>query len=156
MNLKYEHLENIPFTGIGRDDCYSLAQQFYKDNFDIILPNYARPIDWKSDQLDLLRMLPDRCGFNTITEWTLKDLRPADALCVAVGESNPNHIAIYLGDDKFIHHLYGRFSNVETYRDFWRNHTAFLLRHPDVPDLRPVYPDVDIRTLLDARNATDA
>jgi cell wall-associated NlpC family hydrolase len=156
MNLKYEHLEGIPFTGIGRDDCFRLSQRFFKDNFDIVLPDYARPVDWQADKLDLLRMLPEKCGFDTITDWKLSDLRPADALCVAIGESNPNHICLYLGDDKILHHLYGRFSRSEIYRDFWRDKTAFLLRHREVPDLRPVYPDVDIRTLLSARETPPA
>lgn len=153
MTLKYEHLEMIPFTGIGNDDCFELQRRFFKDNFDIELPNYARPNDWKSDQLDLLRILPEKCGFETITEWKLKDLRPGDVMAIAINEANPNHLVVYLGDDKILHHLYGRFSNSEVYRDFWRDRTSFLLRHKDVPDLRPVYPDVDIKALLDARNA---
>jgi cell wall-associated NlpC family hydrolase len=153
VGLKYEHLEGIPFTGLGYNDCFTLSRRFFKDNFDIDIPHCAIPNDWRSDQLDLLRILPDKCGFDLLTEWKLSDLRPADAMCIAIGESNPNHICLYLGDDMILHHLYGRFSKAEPYRDFWRDKTAFLLRHRDVPDLRPVYPDVDIRTLLDVRNA---
>lgn len=151
--LDITNLEGLAFTGIGADDCFELARKFYKLNFDIEIPKFARPNDWSSDKLDLLRMLPARAGFDTITDWKLKDLRPGDALAVAVGESNPNHLSMYLGDDKILHHLYGQFSRVEVYRDFWRDRTSFLLRHPDVPDLRPVYPDVDLRTLLNVRNS---
>jgi hypothetical protein len=39
-------------------------------------------------------------------------------------------------------------SAAETYRDFWRNSTCFVLRHTAVPDLRPVYPNADLRNLL--------
>ena len=153
MTLTYEHLLHKPFTGIGRQDCFKLAIDFFYDNFGIVIPNYARPADWASDQLDLMRILPEHCGFETITDWKLKDLRPADVLCIAVGEANPNHFAIYVGDDEMIHHLYGRYSNKEIFRDFWRRQTAFVLRHSEVPDLRPVYPDLNLKDFLDARNA---
>lgn len=153
MIIKYEHLLNKPFTGIGRDDCFKLAIDFFKDNFNISIPNYARPVDWQSDKLDLMRLLPAHCGFEMICEWKPKDLRPGDVACVAVGESNPNHFAVYVGDDEIIHHLYGRYSTKEIFRDFWRKQTAFILRHPDVPDLRPTYPNLDLREFLNARNA---
>jgi cell wall-associated NlpC family hydrolase len=153
VTLTYQHLLNKPFTGIGNQDCFKLAIDFFWDNFQIRIPNYARPSDWSSDKLDLMRILPDHCGFETITDWRLKDLRPADVLCIAVGESNPNHFAVYVGDDKIVHHRYGRFSNEETLRDFWRRQTAFILRHSQVPDLRPTYPDLDLRDFLRARNS---
>ena len=155
-DLKYEHLVGIPFSGIGRDDCFKLFRDFYADNFDIKIANYARPHDWSSDKLDLIGLCHEREGFEKITDWKVKDLRPADVLCMAIGESTPNHFSIYVGDSKLIHHLYGRTSSVDEFRDFFRNTTCYLLRHPDVPDLRPVYPDVTIADLLNARNAPQA
>ncbi len=131
---------------------YRLFRQFYIDNFDITITNYARPTNWSSDQIDLMRLCYEREGFDMITDWKPKDLRPGDVLCMAIGERNANHFAVYLGDDELIHHLYGRLSSKETFRDFYRNTTCFVLRHPDVPDLRPVYPDVDIASLIRARN----
>lgn len=152
MTLIYEHLVDRPFAW-GSSDCLSLFRDFYETNFNIKITNYARPSNWSSDSLDLMRLCYEREGFDMITEWKLKDLRPGDVLCMAIGEQNANHFAIYLGDGELVHHLYGRTSTKETFRGFHRNSTSFILRHPDVPDLRPVYPDVDIRSLLDARNA---
>jgi len=151
VSLIYEHLVDRPFV-FGAQDCLSLFRDFYKTNFNIDIRNYARPQNWSSDQLDLMRLCYEREGFDMVTDWKLKDLRPADVLCMAIGESNPNHFSIYLGDGEIVHHLAGRNSSKETFRDFWRSSTCYLLRHPDVPDLRPVYPDVDIRSLIDARN----
>lgn len=152
MNLKYDHLEGRPFTGIGNDDCLKLFRDFFKDNFDISIRDYARPHDWSSDKLDLMGRCYEREGFEKITDWKLKDLRPADVLCLAIGESNPNHFAVYVGDDVILHHLYGKMSRAEQMRDFWRNHTCYILRHRSVPDLRPVYPEVLLSDLIDARN----
>ena len=151
-DLKYEHLADKPFRW-GSSDCLTLFRNFYRDNFGIEITNYARPSNWSSDQLDLMRLCYEREGFDMITDWKLKDLRPGDVLCMAIGERNPNHFSIYLGNDRVVHHLYGRTSSVEQFRDFFRNTTCYILRHPDVPDLRPVYPDVDIVSLLSARNA---
>lgn len=151
-DLKYEHLVGVPFV-FGTHDCLSLFRAFYRENFGIEIRNYARPEDWDAEKLDLMRLCYEREGFDMITDWKTKDLRPADVLCVAIGESNPNHFAIYTGKETIVHHLYGRLSSEDPFREFWRNQTCFLLRHPDVPDLRPVYPDTDIMSLLNVRNA---
>jgi cell wall-associated NlpC family hydrolase len=150
--MKYEHLVGRPFTGIGRDDCLKLMRDVYRDNFGIEISDYARPHDWSSDTLDLMRLCYRRERFEMITDWRPTDLRPGDLLCMAIGSSNANHFAVYLGDDQIIHHLYGRMSSVEVFRDFYRNSICYVLRHPDVPNLTPVYPDVDIASLLRARN----
>lgn len=157
MTLKYEHLIGIPFTGIGKRDCYALAQDFFWDNFQMKFTDYARPHDWKSDSVDLIRQNYEREGFKMITEWSMKDLRPADVLALFFGESNPNHLAIWLGEQgkdshEILHHIYGRMSRAEPF-GFWRNQVSFILRHPDIPDLRPVYPDIDIMDLIRAKTA---
>jgi len=152
MTLKYDHLTGRPFTGIGEQDCFQLVREFFYDNFEIDIPNYARPNDWSADKLDLLRILPEMCGFETITKWRVKDLRPGDVLAVAIGEQNPNHLVVVLEDDKLVHHLYGRLSEETQWRDIWRSRTCFVLRHKDVPDLRPRYPDTTIEELLNARS----
>lgn len=153
MTLKYENLISVPWGGLGQRDCYSLIMDFYEQNFGIKLTNYARPNDWSSDELDLIRDLYEREGFEMITEWRIKDLRPADILAMSIGEANPNHLAIFLDNDEIIHHLYGKMSRTEPFRGFWRNHISFVLRHPDVPDLRPVRPDAKLMDILRARNA---
>jgi cell wall-associated NlpC family hydrolase len=153
VTLKYQHLVGREFTGIGRQDCFDLGIAFFRDNFDIVVPNFARPHDWQSDKLDLISKVAPLAGFDRIDEWKPKDLRPADVLCLAIGEAKPNHFAIYLGDDLILHHLFGRRSDTAPFRDIWRTRTAYVLRHPDVPDLRPVYPDVDLQDIINARNA---
>lgn len=136
---------------MGVDDCFSLARSFYIDNFGITVPDYARPTDWVAGRLDLPRLLYERNNFAMITDWRPQDLRPGDVLMMSVNDTAANHIAIYVGDNNIIHHLYGRQSCEETFRGFWRSSVCYLLRHPDVPDLRPVLPDTDIGSLLRAR-----
>jgi hypothetical protein len=151
MTLRYEHMLDRPFL-IGKNDCLSLFREFYRDNFGLDVTNYARPKNWRSDKLDLIRLLYEREGFEMITDWKASDLRPGDLLCMCIGQGNPNHFAIVVEDSQILHHLENQLSKVEVFRDFWRNCTAFVLRHPDVPDLRPVLPAVDIGTILNARH----
>lgn len=152
MTLDYDDLIGKPFTGVGEQDCYALVRGFFKTNFDIDMEDFVRPNDWNSDDLNLIEDLYERTGFEKIPNWKPKDLRPGDILAMAIGERNPNHLAVYVGDSAIIHHLYGRLSSKVELRDFWFNSTCFLLRHPAVPDLRPVYPDVDILDIIRDRN----
>lgn len=154
MTLKYDHVIGIPFGGIGVRDCYSLVADMYRENFNMKLTNIARPNDWSSDQMNLIEDHCEMDGFEKLTSWKPKDLRPGDVLAMAILERNPNHLAVYVGDSKIVHHMYGQLSREDELRDFWFNSTCFILRHPDVPDLRPVYPDVDIMDLINARIAT--
>lgn len=151
MTLQYDDLLGQPFLW-GTSDCFSMARKFFDKNFNIKIRNYARPSSWSSDEFDMMRVFPEREGFKTLTEYKLKDLRPADVLCLAIGEANPNHFAIVVEDNHFIHHLYGRLSVKEDLTAMWVGKAAFILRHPDVPDLRPTYPDINIMDLIDARN----
>jgi cell wall-associated NlpC family hydrolase len=151
--LKYHHLVGRKFTGIGRQDCFDLVTHFFWDNFQIRIRDYARPQNWKSDQNNLILKIYEREGFQKITEYKPKDIRPGDVLCVCIGESNPNHLAVYVGNGKIVHHIYGRLSQEEDLQGFWLNQTAFILRHPDVPDLRPIHSNTTLKDILDARNA---
>ena len=120
----------------------------YRENFGLELTDYARPNDWQSELEDIIRNVYERDGFQMITDWKAKDLHPGDLLCMAVGETKPNHLAVYVGDNKVVHHLYGRLSTEDPFRDFFRNTTCFILRHPDVPDLRPQHPTTTIKEIL--------
>lgn len=151
MTLVWEDLINQPFCW-GKHDCFSLVRAFYAENFGIQITNYARPTNWSSETLDLPRLCYEREGFEMYTDWKVKDLRPGDLLLMAISDTAANHFAIYVGDNMIIHHLYGRISSSETFRDFWRNSVCYMLRHPAVPDLRPQFPDTDIRSLLRARH----
>lgn len=148
--MKYDHLLGRPFI-MGKFDCFALVRDFFSENFDLHIADYSRPVDWSSDTVDLIRLLYEREGFEMIVDWKIKDLRPGDVLAMCIGESNPNHFSIVVDDNQILHHLANRLSNIEILRDFWMHSTAFVLRHPAVPDLRPVFPDVDIGTLLNAR-----
>ncbi|WP_051504156.1 NlpC/P60 family protein [Sphingomonas jaspsi] len=148
--IVYQPFIGRPFL-YGVRDCYALVRDIYEASFGLKLTNYARPTNWRADTVDLINSLYAHDGFQMVVDWTAKDLRPGDILCMAVGERAANHMAVYVGDNKVAHHLWGRLASEDPYRDFFRSTTCFVLRHPDVPDLRPVLPVTDIRSLLRER-----
>lgn len=150
VSIKYDHLVGRQYEA-SEANCYQLARAFFDDNFGLKLTDYAIPSDWDSDVVDLLEQLHEREGFEKIADWRIKDLRPGDVLCTAVGSKAPNHIVINLGGNLVLHHLRGRLSAAEPLRDYWRMVTCFLLRHPAVPDLRPVPPLIPLEEVLRVR-----
>jgi len=154
QELKYENLLGKPWV-INEEDCFQIGRDFFKQNFDIDVPNLARPQHWDADRLDLIKQGFRKSGFELLSDaWD--DLRPADVLAMAIGSSNANHLAIYVGDNELIHHRFGMNSCKETLRPFWRMSTLYILRHPDVPDLRPVLPEVSLEELIRARFTREA
>lgn len=145
---KYENRE----FDWGNKDCFELVRDVYLNEFGIYIRNYARPTNWQSDVRDLILDAYEHEGFFKVANWQLSDLRPADVMAMAIGEGNPNHMAVYCGDNKFVHHLYGNLSRVSPMAGHWVHSTCFLLRHPDVPDLRPKKADVPIQELLRGRH----
>jgi cell wall-associated NlpC family hydrolase len=150
MDLKYENLLGKEWV-LNEQDCFTMARDFYAQNFpDIEIPDVARPIGWDADKLDLIKMMYAKAGFQ-IADDDWNELRPADVLCMAIHTSNANHLGIYIGDNEVIHHRFGINSCKETLRPFWRMSTMYILRHPDVPDLRPELPTTSLEEILRGR-----
>lgn len=147
MDIEYESLVGLPFVA-GKQDCFTLTRDFFRINFGIDIPNFSRPTDWDADRLNLIPKLYPLAGFEKVDTW---DLRPGDVLATAIGSSNPNHFVVYVGDNLLLQHKYMQLSSTETFRPAWKMVTCFVLRHPDVPDLTPVYPDISLEDLLRKR-----
>lgn len=149
--MKYEHLLGRRFD-LGRKDCFDLVMSFYLDNFGINIKNYARPRDWRARDLDLISQLYEREGFFKVQDWTLATLHPGDLLCMAINSPVANHMAVYLGGNRIVHHLLNSHSADETLRDFWRKCTVYVLRHRDVNVEEPVKTAVPLQEIIRERN----
>ena len=127
-----------------------MARRFYKDNFGIELEELARPNDWWAHGLNLYADNFWRNGFRPV-EGPPRDWLPGDAFLMQFRASVANHGAIYLGDNKILHHVYGRMSNVETYSSVWRRITVAVLRHKDAHIADEPLKTLDLGTLLPER-----
>lgn len=145
MNLKYEHLIGQQFDH-GTQDCYEIQRQFWKDNFDLDLPPYARPDDWWDHGQDLYRDHYAECGFE-VMDITPIDLQPADVFLIAIRSEVPNHSGIHLGDGQMLHHFYGRLSEVTAWDGMWRNRTCAILRHKSLLNWKPEHVEVELQSI---------
>ena len=145
--LKYNHLLGKQFD-LGVQDCFQMCRDFFKDNFDIDIPDISRPHDWKADDLDLIGDFYHLTGFEKIDSEEEWPPHPADVLVVTLGGSTPNHLAIYVDNNEIIDHRTNRLSTKETLRPVWRRYTSYILRHPNVPDMRVEKPLVNLEDIL--------
>lgn len=149
------NLISEPFVGrsfeLGVRDCYSLCVSFYKENFDIDMPPIARPRDWEADKIDLISNFYKMCGLEKVDAEENWPPRPADMLAVTLGGRTPNHLLVYLGENKLLHHPVQQLSKIEMMRPVWRRFTSFILRHPSVPDLTPQKPTAFLEDILNEK-----
>lgn len=136
-------LEGKPFE-LGKQDCYELVRGFYRLNFSIDLPKYARPNDWNPEKDNMIENLHAHAGFTKLDVDENWPPHPADLLACTVGGSVPNHLVVFMGKNEILHHKAGQFSSKELMRPAWRRYCSYILRHPEVPDLSPQKETMDL------------
>lgn len=113
----------------GLQDCFDLFREVYAKSYKIDLINYARPTNWETfPEFDYLRELYLTQGFSVPTNNPM-DLREGDGLLMSVASNKINHCAIYIGEGKILHHLYGKFSSIDPYTYPWQNRVRKVIRH---------------------------
>lgn len=142
--IEYQHLLGKQFE-MGKQDCYALVREFYRDNFQIELPDYARPDRWWEAGLNLYYEHFEKEGFKPV-DVPLTQLQVGDCLLMAFQCTFPNHCGIYIGRGKIIHHMYRQLSREDYLRGAYRNGLLAVARHKDV-----VIPDEPFE-VLDLKN----
>lgn len=128
---RYKDLVGIPYVE-GDQDCYGLLRQYYKKSYDLELENYARPGDFAHSGINLISDYFKDEGFELI-ETNLNRLQLGDVLlCQINGAPLVNHVAIYVGNQMILHHLYSSLSKDEPYSTRWKSRTMSVVRHPVV------------------------
>lgn len=120
-----------PLTGRqfrhGVADCYVLLRDAFRAQ-GTVLPDVARGWEWwltENGGSDLYRRGFARAGF---VEVAFAELRPGDAVLMAIKSAQPNHAAMVLENGRILHHLAGRISGEDVlYR--WRRFITHSLQH---------------------------
>ncbi len=115
----------------GVHDCYALVRDWYAEH-GIALRNYARTDNWWEHGANLYRENFAAEGFIELPPGDAPQW--GDALLLQVASRVENHAAIYLGDNRILHHIMQRLSRVDLYSQPWQQRTCAVLRHPE---LRP-------------------
>lgn len=148
INLKMGNYANHWFWGdqlpiqdyIGRPfhygtyDCYSLIRDFYKQEYDILLPNAPRDFDFwfqgKNLFADYLAPKFKNGEFYIVSSW--KELKRGDILLSKMNTSKVwNHSGIYIGDNRIMHHFENKLSQRALLNN-WIPYIDTIVRHRDV------------------------
>jgi proteasome lid subunit RPN8/RPN11 len=106
-------------------DCYGIIRDWYALERGIELPNFTREDGWWNRGDDLYMRLYAEAGFEQVSG----ALQVGDVIVMQVLAEQSNHGAVYLGDGKFLHHLYGRLSERAVYGGYWQERTTLTLRY---------------------------
>lgn len=121
----------LPYIGRifhhGITDCYSLVRDYYLKELGITLGQYTRPDDWWIDTD--YNFYFDNFGKEGFVEINPKDLKQHDLIFMRVGSSKMNHAAIYIGNNKILHHPMNRLSSRDIYGGWWQKITGKVVRH---------------------------
>jgi proteasome lid subunit RPN8/RPN11 len=126
---------------LGRDfvygiyDCFSLIRDWYGQELGIELKDYDRDsiysgegdsLIWDSWDWDIIDRNTRDWGFHQV-----KTPRRGDVIGMSLGGTNThvNHLALYLGEDRFIHQLLNRKSCEEVWGEPWVSYTTKFWRH---------------------------
>lgn len=107
-------------------DCYTLIQDYYKRELNIVLPDFERADDWWNKGDDLYMQHFADAGFAPIKG----TIRKHDVIIMQVRAPVPNHAGVFIGDpDRMLHHMHGRLSTRDVYGGWFQEVTRIVVRH---------------------------
>jgi len=110
----------------GSNDCFGLVRDYYR-RLGVQLLNPDRQPLWEQHGENLYLDNLERLGFFLVQEPKLHDL-----LLIQINSPVPNHGALYLGDNRILHHLEHRLSARAVYGDYYHKATTHIWRHRDL------------------------
>ena len=111
----------------GLTDCWSLAREWYAQSWMLELPDWPRPLlpsEFNKDPMF------DRCWKDTgFIEVNRDDIQFGDLLLISLNNPGLNHCAVYVGEQRILHHVQGRVSSTDIYGGYYLKNTGRVLRH---------------------------
>lgn len=95
----------------GINDCYSLVRDWFRQERNITLKNFARGMDWWDSGEDLYDQNFSLAGFVSIP---FEDVQVGDCVLFKVRSPVTNHAAVVTGTNQILHHLFHRASGHDT------------------------------------------
>ena len=113
----------------GVDDCGSFIRDFYKQEFNIDIPDFHRPPKFWEQGIELYLDCYKKAGFYDIA---FNDLQYGDVILFALGSEITTHGAVYVGDNTIAHHLSNRLSSKDVLGKYYLDRATKYLRHKDM------------------------
>lgn len=139
----YKDIMNRPHI-LGVYDCYTVIRDVLNNAYGILIPNYARPEGFYSDELDLFSKIAAEDYWEHLPHITPNDFQAGDVLSMKIQHHNVNHVAIYLGNNLFLHQLHDRRPQEENLSPAWLRKIYKVSRHKDIDYVKPKYNVLDL------------
>lgn len=111
----------------GKQDCYSLAREYYKRVWDLEIPDFDHcEYGWWKNGKDIFTEGFHLTGFYDIP---MAELRVGDGILMQIDSPVPNHAAMLVEDNIILHHLAKRLSTRDIYGDYFRKVSVRFMRH---------------------------
>lgn len=111
----------------GVTDCWSLVRDWYTEN-GLELRDWDRPVTPEHfNEQPIFDQSWKTAGFYALDDE--EELQKGDALLMAIGCSQLNHVGVYIGDGLVLHHLRPRLSSIDIYGGWLQQCTGRRLRH---------------------------
>lgn len=131
FSIPLEFQLNTPYTGRPfihtKWDCFTLLKDFYQKELGITMPDVSYFDEWWAKGKDFYMETSGVAGF-----YPTLSLKKYDVIAMRVNSHVFNHAAIYLGDNKILHHMGGKFSCIEEIRPAYLNMLFGYFRHKDL------------------------
>lgn len=142
------HLTGLSYIS-GNQDCYGLVRRYYLECYGVTLTNYARPLYFWDNGLNFIDDCFEKEGFDSLLPQ--EKMRIGDLLCMNVTSPIANHLAIYVGGGKILHHLFNCFSTFDNWNWRWKNRTLRTIRRRDLQPQEPKRVRVQFHEISNAR-----
>lgn len=110
----------------GSHDCYGLIRDYYALKLHKNLPDFYREDKWWVKGKDYINKKAfSDAGF---VEVYPEELETHDVIVMNFSGIN-DHLGVYLGDGKFLHHAYGKLSKEDFFAGSWKKAWVATLRH---------------------------
>lgn len=118
---------------IGKNDCFTLVRDFYSQEFGVEISNYPRVEKWYNKYPNLIEDNFRKEGFFKSWTGSVKDLTALNngdvILMNIIGQKNPVHMAVYVGNDLIMHHPRNSLSCIEKFDKKFKRMTKYIVRH---------------------------
>ena len=112
----------------GTSDCYTLITDYYKSKLGISCGEIKRGNpQWWLEYGTRFEETYKEAGFVLA-----HDVQVHDMLVMSINSPNPNHFAIFLGNNYILHHLEGRVSCIEPMNKLYSNSIVCVLRRKEL------------------------
>ena len=102
----------------GAYDCYTLARDYLIKERGFFLDVLPRPMDWQ--KWDDSYMLANLDNQGLVKVPVGQELKEGDVVVFRISSTVPNHVGIYIGNDKMYHHLNRRLSLEDSFSKWYR------------------------------------